>query len=223
MPTPTAISSTIPDLLPPSSTNAFTSTQTTSMPSISTSAHPNPVDTTSSPAVPTSSSTYTPFSPRPLPIPQPSTKNAMVTSGALAGIIIGSVLAFFLFIVLGIIIYRRVRGPSITELPITRTSSSSYCSSVRPIGGKAKSKAKPGREGSRLDKRTIGQPQGPEFGHWILNAPLPAFLRREKAKVEVAERRVLPKEEPPRRPRRPRSAEPLGRLSGMGRGMGYLN
>lgn len=56
----------------------------------------------------------------------------------------------------------------------------------------------------------------------LLSVPKPAFVKEEKENVEEGERWVdkgtisLP------RPVRPESAEPLGRLSGLGMGMGYL-
>lgn len=56
----------------------------------------------------------------------------------------------------------------------------------------------------------------------MLEVPRAAFMKSDGEVVESGERWVEKGEISEPRPVRPVSAEPLGRLSGMGLGMGYL-
>jgi hypothetical protein len=56
----------------------------------------------------------------------------------------------------------------------------------------------------------------------LLSVPKPAFLRDDGSKEDTTAPWVQKEDISEPRPGRPASAEPLGRLSGMGMGMGYL-
>lgn len=70
-----------------------------------------------------------------------------------------------------------------------------------------------------LDKAAIGRPPAPAFTgtpSQLLDAPKPLFAKEQKGSTEASWRGDIS----PPRPARPGSAEPLGRLSGMGFGLG---
>jgi hypothetical protein len=81
---------------------------------------------------------------------------------------------------------------------------------------------KRGESPGRLDKGLIGRPKAAFLEHGLLGVPKPAFMREERVRGAVEERWVGKETISGPRPGRPASAEPLGRLSGMGMGMGYL-
>lgn len=75
-----------------------------------------------------------------------------------------------------------------------------------------------------MNKGAISRPKNAWLENGFLSVPRPGFVREE---VERERGRGMGDERAPwvigePRPLRPVSAEPLGRLSGMGMGMGYL-
>ncbi|KAF2680744.1 hypothetical protein K458DRAFT_406912 [Lentithecium fluviatile CBS 122367] len=180
------------------------------------------------------------------PSPKPPAEELQLTSpqldlspGALAGIIGGGIAILIITLALSIYTYRRLRTPAITEIPIRRSKlgsrlgrrifgslsvansrSTSRASSRASLTGDGREKhvEAPGW----LDKGMISRPKAAWLENGMLSVPKPAFAREERERVEEGERWVGKGAISAPRPGRPASAEPLGRLSGMGMGMGYL-
>ncbi|KAF2260675.1 hypothetical protein CC78DRAFT_571074 [Lojkania enalia] len=180
------------------------------------------------------------LNPNPAPTPirtEPST--FPLSAGAIAGIAGGAVIIVSLFVALGIWLYRR-RRIDVSEIPIRRSKLGSRLG-FRIFGDGPDSRA-PSRRSNResqgshgsgkdadekqfeagwLDKGSISKPRTAWLENGLLSVPKPGFLRERKDVDDVApwvDKGMI--SDP--RPARPRSAEPLGRLSGMGLGMGYL-
>jgi hypothetical protein len=147
-----------------------------------------------------------------------------LTPGRIAGIAGGSSVLLCILAALGVWIWRR-RRVDVNEIPIRRSRLVSRLG-FRVFGDKPVS-GSPSRRGSHasndskaswLVKGSIGRPKPAWMENGLLSVPKPGFLdergddSREPAPWNISR----PK------PSRPRSAEPLGRLSGMGLGMGYL-
>lgn len=162
-----------------------------------------------------------------------------MSPGALAGIIGGGVVVLAIIIGLSVYLYRRSRRPEVTEIPIRRSKLGSRLGR-RIFGSPAPSRAA-SRSSSRrstasltgemrekqvegwLDKGIISRPRPHAWSeNGLLSVPRPLFVREEREKAEEGERWVDKGTISAPRPARPASAEPLGRLSGMGSGMGYL-
>lgn len=78
-------------------------------------------------------------------------------------------------------------------------------------------------DGGYLDKGSISRPKPAYLENGLLSVPKPGFVRDNQMTASDDAAPWLDKRTiGPPRPGRPRSAEPLGRLSGMGMGMGYL-
>jgi hypothetical protein len=148
--------------------------------------------------------------------------------------------------------YRRRPSANVTEIPIRRSKlgsrlgfrifgdgasrSASRASSkrrgsddevVKEKSIEAGSGRGSGGAGGWLDKGSISRPKKAFLENGLLAVPKPGYLADERRERERATDTVAPwgfgKEDiSAPRPGRPRSAEPLGRLSGMGLGMGYL-
>lgn len=179
----------------------------------------------------------------PSPPPPPAselrlTKPQLAMSpGAIAGIVGGGVVFIGLALGLAIFLYRRsFKRPDITEIPIRRSKLGSRLGR-RVFGERSPSPAASRRDSvatltgdfrekqteAWLDKGTISRPKPAAWReNGLLGVPRPAFLRSEKERTEEGERWVDKGTISAPRPGRPASAEPLGRLSGMGMGMGYL-
>ncbi|OAG00099.1 uncharacterized protein CC84DRAFT_1209774 [Paraphaeosphaeria sporulosa] len=222
---PTAISSLPPAQLPSISPSPPAPTVTTT-----------PTRSSSSTASSTSALTSLPTSADSLILTPTS---PLLSPGTLAGIIAGSAIAFLLVLVLAIfVLRRRRRGRAIAEIPIRRSKLGSrlrHRMFNSPLPGTS-SRASSRSSGRTLivEKRDVGRPSGggPGFGESgedgfgkgeLLQVPRAAFMMKREEEVgrEAGERWVGLEISGPR-PVRPRSAEPLGRLSGMGMGMGYL-
>jgi hypothetical protein len=147
-----------------------------------------------------------------------------LTPGRIAGIAGGSSVLLCIFAALGVWMWRR-RRVDVHEIPIRRSRLVSRLG-FRVFGEKPGS-GSPSRRGSHtsneskaswLVKGSIGRPKPAWVENGRLGVPKPGFVDdrgnedRESAPWNISR----PK------PSRPRSAEPLGRLSGMGLGMGYL-
>jgi hypothetical protein len=132
-------------------------------------------------------------------------------------------------------VYRRRPANNVDEIPIRRSRLGSRLG-FRIFGDSASRAAsrQSSRRGSKedsndkqfegwLDKGTISRPKNAWLENGFLSVPKPGFLK-EKDSVDVnrEEKWVDRGTISAPRPGRPRSAEPLGRLSGMGMGMGYL-
>ena len=156
--------------------------------------------------------------------------SAVLSPGTLAGIITGSTTLFLLLLILAIFLIRRNRRPEIAEIPIRRSKLGSrlrhrmFNSPVPPSRSSSRSSTRSLTGGNRererggwLRKGSIGRPVPARWGEGeMLEVPRAAYMRGEREGVEEGERWVGRGA----RPVRPASAEPLGRLSGMG--MGYL-
>lgn len=168
-----------------------------------------------------------------------------MSPGALAGIIGGGVAVLSIVIGLIVYFYRRARRPDIAEIPIRRSKlgsrlgrrifgsplpsrSGSRSSSRRTSASSARSEKREKQiEAGAVDKGTISKPKAAWLENGLLSVPRPAFVREERERasgvdegapwVQVDKGTISAP-----RPGRPASAEPLGRLSGMGLGMGYL-
>jgi hypothetical protein len=145
-----------------------------------------------------------------------------------------------LALILGISLFliRRHRRPDIMEIPIRRSKLGSRLNR-RMFGSRASSRAD-SRGSSRrssalltgdvrekqteawLDKGTISKPKAAWLENGLLGVPRPSFMTSDKDKTEADEKWASKSDISGPRPGRPASAEPLGRLSGMGMGMGYL-
>ncbi|KAJ4299050.1 hypothetical protein N0V90_004294 [Kalmusia sp. IMI 367209] len=157
--------------------------------------------------------------------------NVIMSPGTLAGIITGSAVLFILILVLIIFLIRRRRRPEITEIPIRRSKLGSllrhrvFNSPLPPsrTGSRSSQRTLTGdsREGW-LHKDSIGRPVPTKWGEGLLSVPQAAFMKNERESVEEGEKWIDKEMISAPRPGRPASAEPLGRLSGMGLGMGYL-
>ncbi|KAF2641138.1 hypothetical protein P280DRAFT_303660 [Massarina eburnea CBS 473.64] len=212
-----------PPLPPPQPTSTFassTSTTTSSLTFSSTSSQP--VSGTTPPvAKPQRTKSHLPFS-----------------AGVLAGIVIGGVGLGVFILLIAIFCYKRSRRPGVSEIPMRRaklgsrlgrrSSPTSSQRSLTPLAGVNHDWMET-RPGGWLDKGTISQPKAAFHDkNGLVGVPQPAFVMDEKEKETVAQgegRRVgkVTKDDiSAPRPNRPVSAEPLGRLSGMGMGMGYL-
>ena len=181
------------------------------------------------------------------PNPSPPAPELQVTSpqpnlspGTIAGIVSGGVLFLLTTVAVGVFIYRRTRRPEINEIPIRRSKLGtglgrrmlgSLSSSRSPSRADSRSSSRAsltgdgrekGVEAGWLDKRTISRPKAAWLEGGLLSVPKPAFMREEKETVENDGKWIHKGAIGAPRPRRPASAEPLGRLSGMGMGMGYL-
>ncbi|KAF2713788.1 hypothetical protein K504DRAFT_450434 [Pleomassaria siparia CBS 279.74] len=177
-----------------------------------------------------------------------SRPNLSLTTGAIAGIAGGAAVFFAFLIALGVCAYRR-RKVDVNEIPIRRSKLVSRLGfrvfgdkppSRRPSrrmsrdsqgsSGSADSKAskkswlRKDKKNSWLDKTTIGRPKPAWSESGLLDVPKPLFIRRDGNEGEDEEKAPWVDKGLIGRPKpgRPRSAEPLGRLSGMGLGMGYL-
>ena len=74
-----------------------------------------------------------------------------------------------------------------------------------------------------VDKGSISRPKNAWLENGLLSVPKPGFLREERGEKDDTTAPWVGKGDiSGPRPGRPVSAEPLGRLSGMGMGMGYL-
>lgn len=168
--------------------------------------------------------------------------NFRLSEGAIAGLAAGGFVLLSLFILVGLWAYRRRPSNNVTEIPIRRSKlgsrlgfrifgdhpsrSASRASSRRGSKDKGDEKEKEKEvEAGWLDKGTISRPKNAYQENGLLSVPKPGFLRDEKDEKEGDVEKApwvdkgtisLP------RPARPASAEPLGPLSGMGLGMGYL-
>ena len=159
-----------------------------------------------------------------------------MSRGALAGLIAGSTLAFISLLGLAIFLLRRRRRPSIAEIPIRRSTLGSMLR-YRIFGSQVPPAERAGSRASRgsnaltgdgeqrfLRKESIGKPEPRRWGEGgLLGVPRPAFLKGAGEVEESGEKGgwVNKGMISAPRPGRPASAEPLGRLSGMGMGMGY--
>ncbi|KAF2794328.1 hypothetical protein K505DRAFT_337049 [Melanomma pulvis-pyrius CBS 109.77] len=155
-----------------------------------------------------------------------------LSAGAIAGIAGGSAVLVCILVSLAICTYRR-RRVAVDEIPIRRSKLVSRLG-FRVFGEGKPASRSPSRRGSNdsndskqswLDKGTIGRPKPAWLENGLLSVPKPGFLRQERVeegegdeRAPWVDKRVIGKPTPGR----PRSAEPLGRLSGMGLGMGYL-
>lgn len=146
-----------------------------------------------------------------------------------------------LCIAVGVWAYRRRPSNNVDEIPIRRSKLGSRLGfRIFGEGGSrsaSRSSSRRGRRGSDddgdkekhvegwLDKGNISRPKNTWLENGLLSVPKPAFLNNDGEKARDEEDRApwVDKETiSGPRPGRPRSAEPLGRLSGMGLGMGYL-
>ncbi|KAF1976767.1 hypothetical protein BU23DRAFT_565451 [Bimuria novae-zelandiae CBS 107.79] len=158
--------------------------------------------------------------------------NFVLSPRMLAGIITGGFVFILLLIALSIFIFRRKRRPDITEIPIRRSKLGSrlrhriFNSPMPPSRTSSRSSGSTLTGDSRqgwLRKDSIGRPMPANCGEGeLLSVPQAAFMKNEREGVEDVERWVDKGMISEPRPVRPVSAEPLGRLSGMGMGMGYL-
>ena len=120
-----------------------------------------------------------------------------------------------------------------TEIPIRRSRLASRLG-FRVFGDKPASRsasrntnrdstASKKSDGTAVDKEAIGRPKPSWVENGFLSVPKPGFLKEKEVDEEDDRAPWVDKETISKpRPGRPRSAEPLGRLSGMGLGMGYL-
>ncbi|KAF2729553.1 hypothetical protein EJ04DRAFT_580566 [Polyplosphaeria fusca] len=178
--------------------------------------------------------------PRPTPLPVTSPLFPL-SAGAIAGIAGGGVLLLCIIVGISICLYRR-RRIDVDEIQIRRSKLGSRLA-YRIFGEGAGSRAQSRRgsheshggrdspdnvdekrvEAGWLDKGTISRPKPAYLENGLLSVPKPGFVKEREKKTEDDTAPWVDKgtiSAP--RPGRPRSAEPLGRLSGMGLGMGYL-
>ncbi|KAF1948642.1 hypothetical protein CC80DRAFT_556138 [Byssothecium circinans] len=170
-----------------------------------------------------------------------------ISIGALAGLIAGGTVIVLLILLIAVCCYRRSHRPEVVEIPIRRSKlgsrlgrrifgsplpsrapsrSSSRRSSATLTGDRRDKRIESGAE-SKLDKGMISRPKAAYHdSNGMLGVPRPAFAMEEREMVEDGEKwvvKAVSKDDiSAPRPGRPVSAEPLGRLSGMGMGMGYL-
>lgn len=154
-----------------------------------------------------------------------------LSPGALVGILCGSALALVLLLALATFLLRRRRRPKIAEIAIRRSRLGvgamlrrRMFSSPLPAS-RSSGRALTGDSSRKewLRKDSIGRPEPATWGRGqMLSVPVAPFVKSEKESVEDGERWIDKGLISEPRPARPRSAEPLGRLSGMGMGMGYL-
>ncbi|KAF9729545.1 hypothetical protein PMIN06_009711 [Paraphaeosphaeria minitans] len=198
--------------------------------------HPPPI--TPCPPAPTVITTPTPTPPSSSTLPTttdpliltPTPTNPLLSPGTLSALIAGSATAILLALLLATSILRRHRrATAIAEIPIRR---SKLGSRLRRRVFNSPPPGTSSRASSRSSGRTLGaegkdkegdvrRPGGGEFGEGeMMRVPRAAFMREGKGDVERGAWVGVVISGP--RPVRPRSAEPLGRLSGMGMGLGYL-
>ncbi|PSN74525.1 hypothetical protein BS50DRAFT_627835 [Corynespora cassiicola Philippines] len=192
---------TLPPIPPPSSTPLLIPT-------------PSPPTPPSPPSIPDSTSPLTPLA----PLPAPTNTTPSLPAPAIAGISLGATLLLALLAVLGVFAHRRRRHKrSVREIPIRRSKLGSRLR-MRVCGEEGAGEAKR-EEGSLENGKAVRGLKG------MLAVPRLVLLPFRREGVGVGEKGVWVNKawisEP--RPGRPASAEPLGRLSGMGMGMGYLN
>ncbi|ORX96647.1 hypothetical protein BCR34DRAFT_607567 [Clohesyomyces aquaticus] len=238
--------------LPQPTTNAtFTSSPTlTSTSTSTTTATTVPKPTTFIPGPSGNGNTNFPnqIGNQPLPLPTPfpiASPTFTLSTGAIAGISTGCGALALLFVSIGFCIYRRRRRIDVAEIPIRRSKLGSrlgfrlFGDAISPsrAGSRRGSAVSVKSDGSRsrsptqgkkleagwLDKSIIGRPKPAWLENGFLSVPKPGFLKEESKRVDEDSAPWVDKETISKpRPARPRSAEPLGRMSGMGLGMGYL-
>ncbi|KAF2193928.1 hypothetical protein K469DRAFT_709409 [Zopfia rhizophila CBS 207.26] len=169
-----------------------------------------------------------------------------LSAGAIAGLAGGAALVVGLIIFVAIWVYRR-RHVDVNEIPIRRSKLGSRLG-FRIFGDSpSRNGSRRGSEDSRkndrdekdlekdnkavesggqwLDKSTIGRPKPAWLENGLLSVPKPSapWVKKTDEPVSPPAPWVDKGTISAPRPGRPTSAEPLGRLSGMGLGMGYLN
>ncbi|KAF2009485.1 hypothetical protein BU24DRAFT_473646 [Aaosphaeria arxii CBS 175.79] len=158
-----------------------------------------------------------------------------LSPGVIAGIAGGGAAVLFASIGIAVCVYRRRRRIEVNEIPIRRSRLGSRLAhrffGDMPSRGPSRNVSRNGfRRGSDesdarsekqleagwVDKGSISRPKNAWLENGLLSVPKPKFMREEKDDDVAPWVIGVP------RPARPISAEPLGRLSGMGMGMGYL-
>jgi hypothetical protein len=182
------------------------------------------------------------LNPGPAPPPAPGLQvtapRPNLSPGVLAGIASGGAVVLILTIGVIFFVYRRTRKPEIDEIPIRRSKLGSrlgrrmfgsLSSSRSPSRAESRSSSRASltgdtreKRGEAIDKSMISRPKAAWLENGLLSVPKPLFMREERERVEDREKWVPRGAISAPRPNRPASAEPLGRLSGMGMGMGYL-
>jgi hypothetical protein len=151
-----------------------------------------------------------------------------LTPGGVAGIAAGSSVLLCILIGVGVWMWKR-RRVDVNEIPIRRSRLVSRLG-YRVFGEKPPSRNPSRRsnrdsqesKGSWLDKGIIGRPRPALVENGLLTVPKTAFMDRDEVDERAPWADNFEGSIGRPRPSRPRSAEPLGRLSGMGLGMGYM-
>ncbi|KAF1999232.1 hypothetical protein P154DRAFT_535691 [Amniculicola lignicola CBS 123094] len=226
-----------------STTTSITSTSPSSTSiSVTLTTNPTPASPTSTIAPGTSGNTNSPenLGENPNPFPSPlslASPQFSFSAGVIAGLVSGGVVFICIIIGISVCIYRKRHQPEITEIPIRRSKLGSRLG-FRVFGERAPSRSRSRQDSydrrdevaeyekgeGWLDKGSIGKPQAAWLENGFLSVPKPGFLRGEREREEDDTRAPWVDKDwiSGPRPGRPVSAEPLGRLSGMGMGMGYL-
>ncbi|KAF2117112.1 hypothetical protein BDV96DRAFT_19203 [Lophiotrema nucula] len=236
-----------PTVTPASTPNSNTTTPSSSSTSTPLPAPPSPPTPQPTNVVPGSSgNTNSPDSlglnpggrPTPFPVASPI---SILSAGTIAGIASGGVVLLSIFVFVGIWLYRR-RHVDVNEIDIRRSKLGSrlamrvFGGGNNNLGSRSASRADSvgsastgpypydeKRYESSVDKASIGKPKAAWLENGLLSVPKPGFMRdRERVSADDAAPWVDKGIISAPRPGRPRSAEPLGRLSGMGLGMGYM-
>lgn len=157
-----------------------------------------------------------------------------LTPARIAGIAVGGLALLCIIIAVAVWMWKR-RRVDVNEIPIRRSKLVSRLG-FRVFGEKTTSRSvsrnerrdsrgSVGSNGSKkswLDKGTIGRPKAEWVENGFLSVPKAAFVGRDEFEERAPWVDGFKGSIGRPRPSRPRSAEPLGRLSGMGLGMGYL-
>ncbi|KAF2275325.1 uncharacterized protein EI97DRAFT_72190 [Westerdykella ornata] len=169
--------------------------------------------------------------------------------GAMAGLAGAGFVIICIIVALSVWIYKRRPSANVEEIPIRRSKLSSRLGfrlfgeggALSRSGSRNESRAGLRRDSEHsnegrekeveaekgwLSKRDISRPK-PMKDVWVenglLGVPKPAFLKEARGEGQDTSAPWAGNgNEDKVKPGRPRSAEPLGRLSGMGLGMGYL-